>query len=103
MTVIQGLIASISTSSGIPQSIGPMNSAFTGGGPGIVYFDRSIYPSVDTVPIGATMSSAIFASPVTITASQVWVDPAYWYVGYDAPPGTPNTDLSQTFTITWTI
>ena len=87
----------------VMNSIGPMNAGLGGGDAGSVYFDRSVYPGVESVPVGATMSSSIFASPVTITSSQAWIgDTAYWEVVYIAPPGTPGTNISQTFNIIWT-
>jgi hypothetical protein len=80
-----------------------MNAGLGGGDAGSVYFDRSVYPGVESVPVGATMSSSAFAGNVTITSSQAWIgDTAYWEVVYIAPPGTPGTDTGQTFNIIWT-
>ena len=73
--------------------------------PGSVYFLRSEYPGIESVPIGATMTGPIFAdpnSPVPITASTVWINQLYWYVNYSpTPPGTRATAPGDTFTFTW--
>jgi hypothetical protein len=77
---------------------------FNGTSPGQVYFLRSEYPGIESVPIGATMTSTIFANPnapVTITGSQVWVNQLYWVLTYSDPGGTSTTVPGDTFTITW--
>lgn len=77
---------------------------FNGTTPGQAYFLRAEYPGIESVPVGATMTSAIFANPnapVTINGSQVWVNQLYWVLTYSDPGGTRTTVPGDTFTITW--